>query len=313
MRHSLALVAGAVAFASACSQALDAPGASSMQVQAEPPGHCIVAERVLAAPLGPFERGLRAWTGEDGAGDAAKARTLLTEACDLGTGAACTVLGLMMEAGEGGPKESGQALLERGGHDSFDLGGCEEAAPPRSEGITMSVTACCRGARGCAAGCDAECKAAGAKIRAATIEVIERGCDRGEMLACHVAGMQFAYGVYVEPLGSILEGGARDHAVDLESRACQGGVARGCTAAGQALLPAPLDGSPSGDAARALLLLRRACDLGDGHGCFLLARATTAGPNAAPPSPASVAASRQLYERACALGMTAVCRDLQKP
>jgi TPR repeat protein len=291
----------------ACSgQPLDLPVASSAQPEAEPAGQCIVARRILSEPPGRFEQGLALWVGEDVPRDPARARLLLNDACDAGTSAACTVLGLMVEVGEGGPKGPSQDLLERGGRDIYDLGGCEAAAPPRTRGIRSGGTACCRGMRSCAVGCDVTCAEAAARIRERTFQVIERGCDRGIALACHIAAVQYTYGASFEPIGVIVPQD-RERAQVLFKRACDHGVARACTYEGTLLLPVHLEGFPPGDAPRAVALFQRACDLGDGEGCFELARAHAFGEG----TPVDRAKAAQLFVRACSLGMTLVCEDLR--
>jgi TPR repeat protein len=304
--RSLAASGLAVAFLACSGTGLDAPAQAGAVPAAEPAGQCIVAEKILADPPGSFEQGLAAWVGEGVPRDAARARVLLATACDDGSApAACTVLGLMVETGEGGPKASGQELLERGGQSIYDLGGCEMAAPQRVRGITTLSTACCRAMRSCATGCDAACARAATHIRQTTLAVIERGCDRGIALACHLAAVSYAYGASYEPIGTIVVGDP-DRATRLFLRACDGGIARACGDAGRLLMPMHVDGFPPGDAVRAAALLGKACDLGDGSACADLASARDAGEDV----PKDHAEAMRLYERACLLGMTLVCNDL---
>jgi TPR repeat protein len=249
----------------ACSSQLEAASPT------EPPvGECAYVQKIGDEPW-PLEQGLREWFGDGVPRDPARAKGTLGDACDQGTSAACTALAIL------GQKDT-LALLERGSQDLFDLGGCEEISPSKSQGIGRGSTWCCRGARGCPSGCDAECARTAVKIRTRTVDVIERGCQRGDVRACHLAALQYNFGTYFEPVGYVLEADP-DRAKRLFARACDGGVARACTHVGR---------------------LQRACDLGDGYGCLELSRVGAGDVKA-------------LQVRACKLGMELVCEELARP
>src|SRR5262245_57176824 len=120
----------------ACSSQLE-PAAPSEP----PPGQCAYVQKLVEEPW-PLEQGLREWLGDGVSRDPARAKKTLGDACDQGTPAACTALAILGQ-------EDVQDLLEKGSRDIFDLGGCAEASPPKTEGITSGMTSCCRGARGC--------------------------------------------------------------------------------------------------------------------------------------------------------------------
>ncbi len=246
------------------------------------------------------------WLGDGVPADPRGAVTQLLRACDQGRSAACAVAGMMLEMGQGPPRniDRAQALLrESAGGELFDLGGCEEGAHFWTSGITSQDSACCRAARDCEEGCDAECHAALARIRAKTTDIVHSGCARGDALACYVEGLGLSFGFYAEGLGWVSQNGS-GAAEALFDRACKAGLARGC--AQEAVL---IDIAASGPDRPARLKVAdalddRACAGGDGYGCYRVAQRieTRLG--------GSRTAAIPTYERACELGMRVVCTDL---
>jgi len=241
------------------------------------------------------------------------ARRELEHACEEQE-SACAVLGMMYETGEGVPVDIdlAQAFLGRSlGPNVFDFGGCEEGAPARTDGIRSGMTACCRGVQGCETGCESECAAGLARVRAKTTALLGRGCARGVWLACYMDAVQLAYGSYFEGLGHVVPSGGSDGATRGYELACHAGIGRACSALA---LQVGLDlGATTGEAPHpnhgehvklARSLEERACKLGDGHGCNLVARRLE------DEAGGDLGKAIATYERSCDLGMRMVCKDL---
>jgi TPR repeat protein len=282
-----------------------------------PAQKCSLAKHVIATPKGPLAQGLRLWLGDGVTPDPGAARRALQQACeevaDAGEeappygGAACAILGMMFTTGQAGPKDiaHGQELLWRSGDTDFDLGGCEIGQPTWGEGITDGDSGCDRIGIECEEGCEALCEEALHRVRAETVDALERGCDRGSALACYVVAVQLSFSSYFQGLGYVVQGGDVSRAQRLFERACEGGLGAACESRGS-YLQYDLDGRHPPDWPQALTLFQKACDLGDGYGCQKLAKAFEQGKDAALLHGRATA----LFERACDLGMHAVCADL---
>ena len=273
---------------------------------------CAFAKSAPGDRLDGLERGLRLWLGDGVPKDLAAARVELNHACDE-QAAACAVLGMMYETGEGVPVDIdlAQSFLHLSGREVFDLGGCEEGAPARTEGIRSGTTACCRGVQGCEHGCENECADGLERVRAKTTRILERGCARGVPLACYVQAVQLSYGSYFEGLGFVVPSGGSDAAQPRYELACHAGIGRACSAMASHIGfdPGVVTGGDSKpnqeqQVKLARSLEERACKLGDGYGCYSVARRVQdeAGGN--------LTKAIVNYERACDLGMRLVCKDL---
>jgi TPR repeat protein len=308
------LLATVTATMLACSSADMAPTPlGPWAPRAEVDNRCAFAKTAPGNTLDSLERGLRLWLGDGMPKDLAAARRQLENACNEQE-AACAVLGMMYETGEGVPVDIdlAQAFLRLSvGRNVFDLGGCEEGAPARTEGIRSGMTACCRGVQGCEDGCESECAAGLERVRAKTTTILERGCARGVALACYVEAVQLAYGSYFEGLGEVVPSGGSDAAERRYELACHAGIGRACSAMAIHVgfdLGALTGGTPDAKHEQHVKLARsleeRACKLGDGYGCYLVARRLEdeAGGDLRKAIPT--------YERACDLDMRVVCREL---
>jgi uncharacterized protein len=293
-------VAYFVATLVACSSADLAPAPlGSRSPRAEVGKGCAFAKSAPGDTLDGLERGLRLWLGDGVPKDLAAARLELERACNEQE-AACAVLGMMYETGEGVPVDIdlAEGFLQRSvGRNVFDLGGCEEGAPARTHGIRSGSTACCRGVQGCEDGCESECADGLARVRDKTTRILERGCARGVPLACYVAAVQMTYGSYFEGLGHVVPSGGADAAEGLYEIACRAGIGRACSA-----MASHHAFEQHSKLARSLE--ERACKLGDGYGCYSVARRIEdeAGGN--------LSKAIATYERACDLGMRVVCQEL---
>ncbi len=272
---------------------------------------CELARSVPSPSLDAVERGLRLWLGDGVPRDLAAARRELEHACEQES-AACMVAALMYETGEGVPvdKVLADAFLRAANGDTFDLGACEEAAPLWTTGVRRWSTMCCRSLRACEEGCQAECDAALERIRDKTTRLIEHGCARGVALACYVEATLLSYGNAIDRIGRVVPG-ADPRATSLYDMACRAGVAPACTALAvhfdivDESFADPPDADPPPVHQHTSLvrfLESRACRLGDGPGCQRAARRLERESGL----PRAIAT----YERACDLGMHAVCKEL---
>jgi hypothetical protein len=212
--------------------------------------------------------------------------------CDAGDAAACAWLGWNEEAhaSDADRRAHAHALFEEAALKStFDLGACEGRASRECSGIESGMSCCDRGIRACAAGCESVCDAARAALRSRTLDVLDASCASGRALACHVAGMLYAYGGAEEDVGIVVEqDGAR--ARERFRRGCDLGLGIACVQAAQETDDEALE--------------KRACDRGAAAGCHALAAHQARRRDAT--------AARTSEQRACALGMPLVCDDLAR-
>jgi hypothetical protein len=288
---------------------------------------CARAAVALSQPPTPLEQGLRAWLGDGAKEDAVSAKAHFERGCGKsvprgaaaddglrldGDAAACAVLGVMYDTGDGIAKDPVAAVewYERAAQGGlFDLGGCELAAPAFTEGIGSRMTMCCRVARSFCQSCAATCRDTLARYRESTIAVLDRACERGRGAACFLSAMQYGYGLYWDAVGSVVEPDAA-RARTNGQRACDAGIGRACAMlAMDAAMRFDSDGNKPADATEATTLFKKGCDLGSGPACISLARVLADGWNGPKDPPAAML----LYKKACTLGMRRVCKDLEKP
>ncbi len=86
-----------------------------------------------------------------------------------------------------------------------------------------------------------------------TFAAAEKGCDKGDLLACATAAEYLAYGENGAPEDN-------DRARELATKACDGGLALGCR------WQARTSNSDEGK-----VLFMKACDMNDGEACWMLA------------------------------------------
>ena len=223
-----------------------------------------------------------------------------------GDAAACTLLGVMLATGDGAKRDPAQAqhffrrsAIAKG----FDFGGCELGSSSVSRGISFRSSYCDRAAHDCPKGCKSACDAALGVLRSRYIEPLQRACTAQRGAACLLLGVQYSYGAYMEHLGYLVEGDPEQAKGPLQT-ACDAGVGAACELISYSVYDAVGDPNPAGDA-KARALRQRACALGDGGSCTELAGELVE-------KAKNVAAGRELYERACELGMVVVCRELSE-
>ncbi len=215
--------------------------------------------------------------------------------------------------GEGGPTdvEGGRVELDK----AFELGGCEDASL-WADGLLGRSTHCCRLGSECKAGCEGACGRAVKTIQARVIAPLRRLCGRGDPIACHVVATALTFGGYRDGIGRLVEQDASSKAGPMFEVACNGGLALGCLALASEVLrrweeafppkkryaePA-VSPPPAAVIDRVKALNDRACRLGAAPGCVAVGRAfERAGKNRE---------AFGWYERACKVGMPAVCNDL---
>ncbi len=287
---------------------------------------CKVSRAYVDAPPSAFASALRAWLSAPPAAVAGVPHAALTAMCDDAAhpwqGAACTALGLMLETGDGAPREplTAARVLERAAMgNGLDVGGCHLGSPALTNGVTTSMTSCCGVARRCAEGCEAYCDRALERLKHEIPAALEEGCDGGRMAACFLLGELLAYGVHVEFVGHLVEQDS-ERSQALYERACAAGVGRACEALGHRLRYGV--GDEPEDLAAAEVMYQKGCDLDAGPACQSLGgliderviRVQSPDPNepfdrsGVPLAAPAVSA----YEKACRLGMRAVCRDLAR-
>ncbi len=281
----------------AATKGLDHPRGSSAQARAVAPSlaelldRCAVDYPPLASNRCAAPKALIASAPLD----IASATPTLDARCEAGDEVECAWVAWTLEASAHDPAARATASdrLRAAGAGAFDLGACEGRATRECQGITSGASCCDRGLLGCELGCEDACRDARAVARNHTLGVLEPACTAGRALACHVAGMMYAFGASAGGVGVIVE---QDSALALArfARGCDLGLGMACHAQGM-MLESTADVSVS---SRVDALDRRACDLGAGAGCRELA------------SRHDGASSAALYRRACDLGMPMVCKDL---
>lgn len=276
----------------------------------EPPRTCEAEARSHAPPTA-AERVLSEWLARPESGRYPDLESQLEVACGEpskagpalragGDAAACTVLGVLLSNGDGVQQDSARAqrmfrraAVGRG----FDLGGRELASSSVTLGILSGGSYGDRGAMACPKNCERACRGALAVLRSRWVEPLQRSCDAGRATACFLIGVQYAYGASVQGYGVLVDNDAA-RARAAFRRACDAGLGAACGHLATHIARDPAHATRA-DRARALELERRGCALGDGTSCAEVGLAA-----------ATIADGRAFFERACELGMVAVCRDL---
>jgi TPR repeat protein/membrane associated rhomboid family serine protease len=257
-----------------------------------------------------MERGCRAGSGASctalgltlvgPAGGAAAARPLAM-ACELGDAEGCRLWGMLLDAGQGVPRDVPRAMVayERGcdGRDAF---ACLRLANAVHQGRGIArdpKRAAALALESCDLGEPRGCTLRGMQLVAGNdmsggIRQFERACSAGESIACTELGELFETG----------RGVPRDVARAANSYyapACARGMAVACTRAGrlferqQELL----------DPARAVGMYEAGCRLGQGPSCFSAGAMYAEGRG----RPRDAAKALAFYEQACARGLKQVC------
>jgi TPR repeat protein len=165
--------------------------------------------------------------------DLTRARSLYQRACDGGNAPGCTNLGNMYNNGSGGPQDAVRARsLYQRGCDSGNAVGCNNLGFMYEHALGGPVDL--------------------GQARA----LYQRACDGGDLVACSNLGLLYAFG------RGVTTDYARARA--LYQRACDGGAARGCTNLG-VLYERGL--GVSRDVGQARTLFQRACGAGDNDAC----------------------------------------------
>jgi TPR repeat protein len=157
--------------------------------------------------------------------DYARARQLFAQACKAGDSASCTLLGVMLERGEGGPPDMARArILYRHACTRGYAHGCEaEKKLKEFEDMRIDNDQLCRDgdAESCLQlGRMFERGIGGAQDKVGAREAYGRACKEGMATGCFMLGVMFDNG----------EGGPQDatRARALYEQACKGGDKRGC-------------------------------------------------------------------------------------
>ena len=165
--------------------------------------------------------------------DLTRARSLYQRACDGGNAPGCTNLGNMYNNGSGGPQDAVRARsLYQRACDNGNAVGCNNLGYMVEHAMGGPVDM--------------------GQARA----LYQRGCDGGDLVSCSNLGLLYAFG----------RGVTTDYvrARTLYQRACDGGAARGCTNLG-VLYERGL--GVTRDVAQARTLYQRACSAGDTDAC----------------------------------------------
>jgi len=200
------------------------------------------------------------------------AEALYQSACDGGDAAACSVLALMFETGEGLPRDLSRAATLYG--QACELGDMEGCS------ILGSMYHSGQGVQ---------------RDLARSVSYYERACEGADLTGCESLGLLYERGSGV--LADFQRAG------QLYREACEGGLASGCTRLGNIFL------SGSGveaDPFRALELFAQACDGGDMAGCTNLGVGFERGEGVE----ADPAQALDLYEYACDGGYMIGCVNL---
>lgn len=228
---------------------------------------------------------------EDIAKDPVLARACYGMACQVGQrGSSCMLLGMLMQEGEGGPKDLPEArvLYERGCslgwkpsctmHALLMAGGVGGPREP-ARAIQVAAAACGGDALGCALAGMLLATVEGVKDPGAAEGYLRKGCDAKVGRACLILG-----DLYED--ADLKAGAGSARAVEQWARACGLGEAEGC-------YKEATRGTSEGGAR--IDLVRKACDGDHGPACLYLAMHH----ESRDPAEADPVKARTYYEKAC--------------
>jgi TPR repeat protein len=253
--------------------------------------------------------GLMFFVGRGVKTDTLRASSLFQTACEKGNGPACGRLGAMFLAGSGPAADEtrGRELLTRactGGwmEACWRLGELGRRSPTSGINVLALFDRACRGGdgEGCASlGTVLDQGIAGPPDRDKAFALFKQGCDLGSARACTLYGSAFEHA----------RGTPMDvpHAAALYGKACDAGFADGCNR----LSTLYFEGrnGVGQDPARGIELLKKACKLGQGGACVVLALRMKAGMGL----PKDEAGARELLRTTCAAGEKLACEMLEGP
>jgi len=296
-------VVGAAGVVSGCVGSAGSPGAQELGGRAEAhldarSTECGTPRRILQS-ASPFQKALETWGRDAAAGAAELERACVAAADDPLRGtehAACSAFGLILASGEGVPRNPQRAFrfLERGAKCGFSFH-AQELVQAEAHGIGGESVGCCS-ARGCEAGCEADCAKAMDMVTRGIAGPLERACQAGRGVACYMLA-DAVRGEYVAMVGHFQLPSSSSEEALLE-KACTLGVGPACEHL------AYLDlASEQQDLPRRARYLTKACDAGWGDGCLAIGKSLAADGKRRDAIP--------FWEKACKLGLTTVCTDLR--
>jgi TPR repeat protein len=255
--------------------------------------------------------------GEGGQEQEARARELFDKACELNVLDSCTSYALLLIEGIGGGPdvEKGMAILqERCAQGSGEA--CVGLGDVYKEGVHVERQLSLAGdyyEKACKVRDPDGCEARGIlildmlewnvlELSTQTVgefmDAFEKACNLGSGSSCHTVGDLLVWGesdfIPYKP----------KKARKLLEKGCKLGCPLACTALGRWYLVI----GKEGDVPSARPAFEKACDLGDGQGCFWLGQMWQKG-KLGPPDPGKADA---LFEKACDLGYAQACTALGK-